>query len=703
MKKTFLLFNFTFCILHFAFSQNPLVKQWDKRYGGTSTDILSSFQETNDGGFILGGYSSSAVSGDKSQPSWGTSDYWIVKLNSLGNLEWEKNFGGNTDEYFYSIQQTSDGGYILGGYSLSGISGDKTQANWGVYDYWIVKTDSLGNKQWDKDLGGIDGDVLLSLQQTSDGGYILGGWSYSGISGDKSQNTWGVADYWIVKTDSLGNKIWDKNFGGIYQDFLYSVQQTSDGGYILGGSSNSGNTGDKTQAGWGDHDYWIVKTDSLGNKIWDKDFGGANYDELISLQQTSDKGYILGGYSNSNISGDKTQNSYGGNDFWIVKIDSLGNKQWDKDFGGAGEEDEFGNAVQTSDGGYLFAGTSYSFISGTKTENNLGPEQSWVLKTDSSGNVLWDKTIFTTGHEEVGLAIQTKDGCYAFANYDNGAIGGYRTQPNWDTTCIGVGCTYDYWIVKFCDSTAVPVAGFTSSNHICPGTCTDFQNLSVYATSYQWFFPGATPDTSTSYNPTNICYANPGNYNVQLIAINATGSDTLILSNYITVYPFPSPQSISQSGDTLFALAGSDSYQWYFNGSMLNGATNYYYIATTSGNYNVVATDSNGCEVEAVINNVIAAVGSGSMQSIQVYPNPVTDKFTIQNLQACPSCVAGRVTSGTTVEISIYNVLGEKILSGLPRSIGTESVIDVSRITSGIYWLEIISDNKIFRTKFVKQ
>ncbi|MEO8148325.1 MAG: T9SS type A sorting domain-containing protein [Bacteroidia bacterium] len=452
MKK----FNITLILLllvNLMYAQNPLVKQWDKRFGGISNEVLTCFQQCADGGYILGGYSGGGISGDMTQVSWGGADYWIIKIDSLGNKEWDKDFGGTEDEILYFLQQTSDKGYILGGWSKSGISGDKTIANWdssgNTYDYWIVKIDSLGNKQWDKGFGGIGNDYFYSLQQASDKGYILGGSSFSGTSGDKTQSLWGACDYWIVKTDSLGNKQWDKDFGGSTYDYFRSMRQTSDGGYILGGFSYSDISGDKTQSLWGVCDYWIVKTDSLGNKQWDKDFGGTQSDALLSLQQTADMGYVLGGVSASEISGDKTQPLWGATigetDFWVVKIDSSGTKQWDKDFGGTDFEDEFGNISQTSDGGYLLAGTSYSNISGNKTESNLGQEQTWVLKTDSLGIKEWDKTLHTTGHEENGYAIQSKDGCYAMANVTLAGIGGDKTQPSQGLL--------DFWIIKLCDTT----------------------------------------------------------------------------------------------------------------------------------------------------------------------------------------------------------------------------------------------------------
>lgn len=470
-KILFTAFAFIYFFINVTVAQNPLVKQWDKRLGGTDIDHLSAILQTTDGGFILAGYSVSGIGGDKTQANWdtvtGTSDFWIVKTDSAGNKQWDKDFGGTNNDKLLSIQQTTDGGYILGGSSSSGIGGDKTQPLQGFYDYWIVKMDSSGNKQWDKDFGGLSTDELVSIKQTADGGFFLGGYSYSGIGGDKTQPSWGDYDYWIIKTDSLGNKQWDKDFGGTDQDLLLSTEQTSDGGFILGGWSRSEIGGNKTQAlrdtstnSFLRGDYWIVKTDSLGNKQWDKDFGGMFIDELISIEQTVDGGFILAGHSVSGIGGDKTQALWGSNDydFWIVKTDSAGNKQWDKDFGGTEFEDEFGNITQTSDGGYLISGTSYSNISGNKTEYNLGFEQTWVLKTDSLGNKQWDKTLHTNSviHDEIGYAIQTADGCYLMANYTAGGIGGDKTQPNWDTSDL----TEDYWLIKFCDSTLTTTSNF---------------------------------------------------------------------------------------------------------------------------------------------------------------------------------------------------------------------------------------------------
>ena len=661
---------------------------WDKRYGGLDADQMRSFQQTRDGGYILGGFTTSGIGGDKSQPLWGSYDFWVVKTNQVGDLEWEKRYGGINGDALWSLRQSSDGGYVLGGHSTSGISGDKTQPTWstGNPDFWILKIDSLGSIHWDKDFGGTGDDWFYSIDKTYDGGYILGGSSNSEISGDKTEPNRDTSsihsmDYWIVKVDSIGNKEWDKTFGGSNEEELKTVKQTIDGGYIIGGWSRSDISGDKTQplkGALGDYDFWIVKIDSVGNKIWDRDIGSTDPDLLWSIQLTDDGGLLLGGDAYIGVSGDKTQTGAGMYDYWIVKIDSAGNILWDKTFGGSSSE-EFSGIQKTNSGGFLLSGDSYSTISGEKTENNLGSEQTWIVKIDSAGNKIWDKTIFTIGHDELGFAIENLEGCLVAGNWINVGIGGYKTQPNWGD--------YDFWIIKLCDSSAIPVSAFAATSQVCPGVCINYNNLTLYASSYQWFFPGASPDTSTSNNPTNICYYAPGSYSVTLIASNANGSDTLTLQNYITVFPQPPAQSILQSGDTLFAITGSSSYQWYFNGNSISGATDYFYVATASGDYNVVVMDSNGCEVEAVINNVIAAVGSGSMQSIQVYPNPVSETLGILGLE-----------SNSADELKIFNVFGEKVFT----AVNCKLQIVNCQLSSGLYYLEITSDKKIYRTKFIK-
>jgi len=692
--------------IHFQLSffcsqaQNPLLKMWDRTYGGLSDDEPSCFQQTSDGGYILGGYTYSDVGGDKTDPlknAQGIVDLWVIKTDSMGVKQWDKDFGGANGDQLTAIQQTADGGFILGGMSASNISGDKTQASYGNWDYWILKLDAQGNKTWDKDFGGGATDQLSAIKQTADGGFILAGSSASDSSGNKSQHSRGALDYWVVKTDANGNLLWDKNFGGADMDKLYAVQQTSDGGYILGGSSWSLSGGDKTESSYGSEDFWMVKIDSLGNKEWDKDFGGFDSDILYSLVQTSDGGFLAGGRSGSDIGGNKTQPLWGGYDYWLVKLDASGNKQWDRSYGGTGNEDEFGNITLTPDSGYLIAGTSYSQISGDKSESNLGQEQSWIIKLDSLFNKQWDKTIFTACHDETGLAVQTSGQCYTVVNTNGPAcgVGGYRSQASWNYS-------RDFWIVKFCDSTYFPPsASAVAAQQLCPGTCTSFLNNSTNSLSWQWSFPGATPDTSTAQNPAGICYGAPGNYDVMLIANNLHGSDTVVLNNFVMVHPYPAPQGITLSGDTLYANAGAASYQWYFNGSMISGATDYFYVAALEGDYNLFATDINGCEVEAAIFGVFAGIHpfAENEMAFSVYPNPVNDKFTIQCGHEGSKTAAGKI-----IDIKIYNAVGAKIFSAEQCKLSSTGSMDVNfkLFPPGIYFMEVTSPERTWNTQFVK-
>ena len=207
------------------------------------------------------------------------------------------------------IIQTIDSGYLLGGYSPFNSG-----------NYWVLKISSSGSIQWEKTLGGNDQDELKSLQQTNDGGYILGGSSFSNISGDKTENIRGYEDYWIVKLNSSGNIQWQKTIGGDNHDYLYSVEQSPDGGYLAGGWSSSDSSGEKLENSKGYEDYWLVKLDESGNILWQKTIGGNGDDELRSFQLTADGGFILGGSSLSGISGDKTENSLGASDYWILKF-----------------------------------------------------------------------------------------------------------------------------------------------------------------------------------------------------------------------------------------------------------------------------------------------------------------------------------------------------------------------------------------------
>jgi hypothetical protein len=356
--------------------------QWEKRFGGTSQDVCTAMLQTTDNGYVLGGYSSSPMSGDKTSSQIYAMDYWLMKLDASGTKQWEKIYGGNGNDYLTSFVQNSSGGFMLAGFTTSGISGTKTDSCRGGNDYWVVCTDAWGNQLWDRTFGGSDNDYARCVKQTLDGGWIIGGNSQSGISGDKTENNHGASlssDYWIVKIDENGNKQWDKRFGSMDDDILTSLLQMPDGTYLLGGYSTGGISYDKSVGSRGGYDYWILKATMSGAKIWDRRFGGATTDYLYSMQLTSDGGFLLAGSSDSPLSGDKSEASRGQVDYWIIKTNASGTKQWDKTLGGT-DEDWLSSARQTIDGGYILGGRSLSPISGEKSEGSYGNSDFWIIK-----------------------------------------------------------------------------------------------------------------------------------------------------------------------------------------------------------------------------------------------------------------------------------------------------------------------------------
>jgi hypothetical protein len=415
MKKPIVLSMWALAaLLAMARAQTPV--HWERSFGGTDADSGSVAATTRDGGYILGGYSYSEISGAKETSHQGGGDFWIVKLNSNGAKQWDASFGGDNYEGIHALQQTADGGYILGGVSFSGLSGNKSTVQHGDGDFWIVKVDSSGNKQWDRALGGSSHDILRAVQQTIDGGYILGGVSASPVSGNKTSVNYGATDYWIVKLDPAGNKQWERSLGGSEADELQTVRQTGDGGYILCGNSTSPASGNKASGVYGEaSDGWVVKLDANGQTQWEQCLGGDEADELCSALQTSDGGYIVGGTSDSTVSANKSAEGIGGRDYWIVKLDAAGRREWDRSYGGD-DADELHSVHQTGDGGYVVGGLSSSRVSGNKSSDSgaTGSPGYWMLKLDPAGQKQWEQSFsgsFATGT----LQLQSGPGGYVLA------------------------------------------------------------------------------------------------------------------------------------------------------------------------------------------------------------------------------------------------------------------------------------------------
>jgi len=706
--------TFIFMMLCFnLFGQAPGI-EWQNTIGGTKEDYLYSVSQTTDGGYIIGGNSRSTHSGDKSESNWGIEyDYWVLKLNSAGGIEWQNTIGGSFVDFLSAVQQTADGGYILGGYSWSGISGDKTEPAM-EYDYWVVKLNNSGVIEWQNAIGGISMDFLTCLQQTADGGYILGGYAWSGISGDKTEISQGNYDYWVVKLNSIGIIEWQNTIGGSGSDYLYSIKQTSDGGYIIGGESNSNISGDKTEDMVGvpyNYDYWVLKLDNSGVIEWQNTIGGFGNDYLRSVQQTIDGGYVLGGYTYSGLSGDKIENSLGSYDYWVVKLNNSGLIEWQNSLGGS-SEDYLYSVQQTADSGYILGGNSMSGISIDKSEINFnGSPDYWVVKLNNSGIKEWDNTIGGDDIEKFTAIQQTTDGGFILGGSSWSYISGDKTEPiigSYDYWVLKLEAPACIPVPELCNSLDDNCNGLIDDGIIetisitAGGPISFCQGGSVLLTatysgaSVQWKkngtnIPGAT---SATYNVTT-----KGNYSCVTTSACGTAESSTI---FVNVIKNPNA-SISAGSPTTFCAGGSVvltevavagcTYQWYKGATPIAGATLLTYTATTAGNYKCRVTKAaTGCfkNSNAIAVSVPCREGDNIIENtFSLYPNPANNFITIET------------DFSTEKTIYITDALGQIV-----KSITTSEdniTIDIQGIASGVYFIKMEDGNNSVTQKFVKQ
>jgi hypothetical protein len=445
---------FFFCSLFAAFAQqtSPPSILWQQSYGGAGVESLYAVQPTPDGGYIFGGGSSSAPGGGKTSPHFGGPDFWVVRVDSQGNKLWEQSFGGIGTDILSVMQPAGDGGFLLGGRSNSPIGGTKTGPNRGGADFWVVRIDSNGEKLWDRTFGGSGDDYLFSMVPTGDGGFLLGGYSESGVSGNKTSQNFGLGDFWLVRIDAAGEKVWEASYGGSGDEGIFSIHQTSDGGFILGGDSDSPPGGNKTSAHHGGKDFWIVRIDPLGNKLWDRSYGGTEHDADYNLvvRQTPDGGYIIAGDSLSDVSGNKTAASFGDSDIWVVRLGPEANTLWQRSFGGNSYE-YVSSLKETSDGGFLLGGGSNSRVSGNKSAPLFGNMDYYLFQIDSDGEMVWDASYGGTaedGFEHVAM-LQTLDDGLILAGDSNSGINGIKTSP-------AIGQRH-FWVIKLGGGAPPPV------------------------------------------------------------------------------------------------------------------------------------------------------------------------------------------------------------------------------------------------------
>lgn len=405
-----------------SFAQAPSV-QWQKAFGGDSYDYTKEVALTSDGGSIAVGYTES-VNGDVSF-NYGAGDCWVIKIDAAGLVQWEKSFGGSGFDYGHSIQQTTDGGYIIAGYSES-TDGDIT-TNAGGGDCWIIKLDNSGSIEWQHTYGGTVNDNGKCIRQTVDGGYIVAGNTES--SDENVSINYGASDCWLLKLDNVGMIEWEKTLGGTSFDYAQDIKQTPEGGYILCGGTHSNDVNVTEQNGNGD--CWIVKLNNIGNIVWEHSFGGTDYDFAQSIE-LADGGYIIAGYSESS-NGDIV-GAHGGGDCWIIKCNSLGDLQWQKSLGGTGND--YGYSIkQLNNGGYILTG--YSESNNGDVSGNHGSYDCWFVQLSAAGFLEMQKSFGGTG-VDIGYSIRQ----ISASSY---VIGGYSESIDGDVSGNHGGG--DSWII----------------------------------------------------------------------------------------------------------------------------------------------------------------------------------------------------------------------------------------------------------------
>lgn len=417
-------------------------KRWDKTLGGSATDVPTAMVTTNDGGMVIAGYSSSTQSGNKTEVSRGGVDFWLVKVDANGQKVWEKAIGGSGDDYAMQLVALADGGFVVAGYSDSGASGDKTDASRGETDYWVVKVNSVGQKLWDKTYGGTASDEALAIALAPDGNFWLAGSSTSGIGGDKTERNYGERDYWVLKLSNTGQKLWDKTIGGRANDHLSCMALTPEG-MLLVGSSNSDISNDKTERNKGDKpstpDYWVVNINNDGQKLSDKTLGGNLSDIPTTVISDSKGGFVIAGYSNSGISTDKTESTDKfDNDYWLVGINGSGQKLWDKTLGGD-QSDIAHSIIRPADGGFMVVGTSLSGVGRDKSAVNASSSTDyWLVKISESGQKIWDKTLLADQTENVPRLMLLSSNLMLIGASKSGMYGD-KTEANRGD--------FDYWLL----------------------------------------------------------------------------------------------------------------------------------------------------------------------------------------------------------------------------------------------------------------
>lgn len=544
-----------FSLFIFFFSFNLLLKsqsafqgyiEWQKVYGGSYYDWPFDVVRTFDRGFAIAGWTISPNDfyvHDKrgtGGPMGGNNDFWIVRIDSIGDTLWTRCYGGTANDLAFSIVQTCDSGFAITGYTSSTDIDIQSSPN-GQEDLWVVKIDKNGNLEWERTYGGLLFELGEEIIQTFDGGYAVTGFARSGddgfdVHGNKSL---GISDYWLLRLDANGDTIWTRTYGSTGADEARTLTQGLNGNIIVAGYANTIGGDIDTIHGLSS-DIWVIEVDyNTSDIVRQISLGGDMGEDVESIISTYDGGYAIIGLTNSDSTGNVSTHIYGSRDAWVIKLDNALNIQWENTLGGLNQD--YGYSIrQTCDSGYILGITTESpGIGGEKTEvspDSFQVENYWLIRLDKNGNKIWDKVIGSIGVDREPAIEITDNGGILVSGHSSGD-GGMKT----DTQLGIIAIAPDYWVVKLRDTVMATAcignnsfpsfsANFTADT-VCTGDSTTFLNFSIgNPTNYFWDFGDG--NTSTNISPSHL-YDGSGKYLVSLTTTSGCLSDTYIDSIYI--------------------------------------------------------------------------------------------------------------------------------------------------------------------------
>lgn len=529
---------------------------WQRNLGGSQDEVAKDVVELPGGDLLVLG-STSSVDGDVTG-NHGAEDVWLVRLDANGQIIWTRTFGGSLSESAERLLSTGDG-FLVAGYSQS-ADGD-VPFNRGDFDYWVFKIDASGNLLWSNTYGGTLADWAYSITAADGGRFFVAGSTFSN-DGDVSGNQ-GFYDFWIIKINAQGQLIWDKNFGGSLEERLYTAHAAPDGGLLIAGTTLSTN-GDIPST-FGSYDVWLLRLDPNGQILWNRSFGGAQEDRAFAVIPIED-GWLIGAYTSSQ-NGTVAAN-YGIRDAWLLRVDDTGNLLWEKNFGGSADDRFYGLALTTS-GGYAATGLSSS--SDFDLNGNFGQRDAWVivLRPDSLLVELGNDTLICAG-QQVVLKTGLSDVLHLWSNGTT-------------SDSLAVQASGLYWVevdhngCKARDSILVEVAGqvplyLGPDTLLCQGQ-TLLLKPDIEGDTFTWQDGSTKPEFLVSQ---------PGTYWVEVLAGPCRVRDTIVV-DFLTVDVSLGPDTLLCEGQTLLLDAstpGAD-YLWQ------DGSVEPTLLVTEPGEYTV--------------------------------------------------------------------------------------------------------------------